>query len=101
VARHGELAPLATVVRAFRKAAGYTQERFAYDAQLDRGFLGAVEHAERNVGFRKMRHLLIGVGVTWREFGAALHGVDPLPAYARRAGGSTLAQAESISSSSS
>ena len=79
VQRHSELEPLAQVIRTFRKAAGFTQENFAYEAQLDRGFVGAVERAERNVGFRKIRELLVGLGIDWRDFGAALQEVDRLP----------------------
>ena len=79
VERHEELLPLAEVIRSYRRAAGYTQEGFAYEAHLDRGFVGAVERAERNVGFRKIRQLLVGLGINWREFGAALQELDPLP----------------------
>jgi hypothetical protein len=32
-----------------------------------------------------MRRLLIGLGITWREFGAALHKLDPQKS-ARRGG---------------
>jgi transcriptional regulator with XRE-family HTH domain len=78
VQRHADLAPLAEAISTFRKASGFTQEGFAYEAKLDRGFVGAVERAERNVGFRKMRQLLVGLGVNWREFGAALHDLDPI-----------------------
>jgi transcriptional regulator with XRE-family HTH domain len=80
--RHEDLKPLADVIRNARRAAGFTQEGFARDANIDRGFMGAVERAERNVGFRKIRQLLVGLGLTWREFGAALHAldqIDPLP----------------------
>lgn len=77
--RHEELLPLAEVIKSYRRAAGYTQEGFAYEAHLDRGFVGAVERAERNVGFRKIRQLLQGLGISWREFGAALQELDPLP----------------------
>jgi hypothetical protein len=41
--------------------------------------VGAVERAERNVGFRKIRQLLLGLGMNWREFGDALQDLDPLP----------------------
>jgi transcriptional regulator with XRE-family HTH domain len=79
VERHQELQPLAEVIKAYRRAAGYTQEGFAYESHLDRGFVGSVERAERNVGFRKIRQLLMGLGINWRDFGAALHELDPLP----------------------
>jgi len=84
VERHEELQPLAEVIKTYRRAAGYTQEGFAYEAHLDRGFVGAVERAERNVGFRKIRQLLMGLGINWREFGAALQELDPLPTRGRR-----------------
>jgi transcriptional regulator with XRE-family HTH domain len=77
--RREDLAPFAQVIRTFRKASGHTQEDFAYDAKLDRGFVGAVERAERNVGFRKIRALLVGLGINWREFGDALQELDRLP----------------------
>jgi transcriptional regulator with XRE-family HTH domain len=73
-----DLQALAVTLRALRKAKGYTQESFAYDAGLDRGFVGAAERGERNLGFRKLRQLMIGLGVTWVEFGAALHVQDPI-----------------------
>jgi transcriptional regulator with XRE-family HTH domain len=79
VRRQSDLQPLADTLRALRKSAGYTQESFAYDARLDRGFVGAVERAERNVGYRKLRQLVAGLGISWRDFGAALHELDPLP----------------------
>ena len=77
--RHADLAPLAEAIRAFRRAAGYTQEGFAQEADLDRGFVGAVERAERNVGYRKIRALLVGLGVSWKDLGAALDELDRLP----------------------
>lgn len=77
--RHSELEPLGQVIRTYRQAAGYTQEEFAYESHLDRGFVGAVERAERNVGFRKIRQLLVGLGIDWRDFGAALQEIDRLP----------------------
>jgi transcriptional regulator with XRE-family HTH domain len=84
VERHKELLPLAAVIRTFRRSAGFTQEGFAYEAHLDRGFVGAVERAERNVGFRKIRQLLVGLGVDWCDFGAALQELDPLPTRSSR-----------------
>lgn len=85
--RHAELLPLAEVIRTFRRSAGFTQEGFAYESHLDRGFVGAVERAERNVGFRKIRQLLVGLGVDWREFGTALQELDPLPTRGHREAG--------------
>lgn len=84
VERYDELAALAEVIRAFRRAAGYSQERFAYEAHIDRGFVGAVERGERNIGFRKLRALCVGLGINWEELGKALHQADPLP---RKRGG--------------
>jgi transcriptional regulator with XRE-family HTH domain len=78
-----DLLPLADTLRALRQTAGHTQESFAYDAGLDRGFVGAVERGERNVGYRNLRRLVVGLGVSWVEFGVALHERDPLPASGR------------------
>jgi transcriptional regulator with XRE-family HTH domain len=83
--RHDDLLPLAYVIRMYRRVAGYTQEGFAISASLDRGFVGAVERGERNAGFRKIRQLLIGLGVDWRDFGNALQERDPLPSRVRGA----------------
>lgn len=77
--RHSELKPLADTMRTFRKATGYAQEAFAHEVNLDRGFVGAIERAERNVGYRKIQQLLVGLGITWADFGLALHERDPLP----------------------
>ncbi|HZS62232.1 MAG TPA: helix-turn-helix transcriptional regulator [Gemmatimonadaceae bacterium] len=84
--RRSKLAPFSHVVREFRKATGFKQERFAYEAGLDRAGYGRLERGESNVTFLSLRRLLIGLGVTWRDFGAALHEFDALPEIARRAG---------------
>ena len=36
-------------LRDLRKAAGFTQEGFALECQLDRSYVGAVERGERNL----------------------------------------------------
>lgn len=66
-------------MRSLRQATDETQEQFADRAQLDRGFVGAVERGERNVGHRKVRALLLGHGINWEEFGRLMQRADPLP----------------------
>jgi transcriptional regulator with XRE-family HTH domain len=39
-------------VRAARKAAGFSQEGFAYHCGLDRSYVGQVERGEKNVTLR-------------------------------------------------
>jgi transcriptional regulator with XRE-family HTH domain len=77
--RRGKLAPFAQVVREFRKATGFKQERFAYEAGLDRAGYGRLERGESNVTFLSLRKVLLGLGVTWCDFGTALHEIDVLP----------------------
>jgi transcriptional regulator with XRE-family HTH domain len=38
-------------VRQRRKARGWTQEQFAFEAEIDRSYVGGVERGQRNVTF--------------------------------------------------
>lgn len=38
-------------VRQRRKALGWTQEQFAFEAEIDRSYVGGVERGQRNVTF--------------------------------------------------
>ena len=81
--RHDRLAAFAQVVRTYRKTTGFSQERFAYEAGLDRAGYGRLERGEGNLTYLNIRRLLVGLGVTWLDFGASLHEVDALPTCAR------------------
>lgn len=81
--RHVRLAAFAQVVRSYRKATGFSQERFAYEAGLDRAGYGRLECGKGNLTYLNLRKLLIGLGVTWRDFGASLHEIDALPKLTR------------------
>lgn len=69
---------LGMLFREIRLAKNISQEKFADDADLDRTFVGAVERGDRNVGFLKLRQLLMGLGLTWEQYGRAMHRVDSL-----------------------
>lgn len=55
----------------YRKATGFSQERFAYEAGLDRAGYGRLERGEGNLTYLNIRKLLVGLGVSWRDFGAS------------------------------
>lgn len=44
-------------LRQLRKAAGYSQEGFALECELDRSYVGAIERGERNLSLRNL-HLM-------------------------------------------
>lgn len=41
-------------IRAARKAAGFSQEDFAFETGLDRSYMGGVERGQRNLSFLKL-----------------------------------------------
>jgi transcriptional regulator with XRE-family HTH domain len=77
--RKDDLAPLAIAMREGRESGEETQEQLAVRGGLDRGFVGAVERAERNLGHRKLRQLLIAIGWSWYQWGKLMQELDPLP----------------------
>lgn len=83
VAKREALQPLATVLHARRVELRQTQESMAFLGGLDRGFVGALERGDRNVGFVKLRDVLAGYRMTWRAFGQALDKADPINRYQR------------------
>ena len=44
-------------VRALRKDAGWSQEEFADEAELDRTYIGGVERGERNLALRNIHRI--------------------------------------------
>lgn len=47
--KHRHLVAIGSRIRELRKEAGYSQEEFASEAGLDRGYYGGIERGERNV----------------------------------------------------
>jgi len=72
VPRHPDHKPLGDTLREFREAAGISQEKLADKVGIDRTVIGATERAERNVGYRQIRRVLVTLGVSWTEFGREL-----------------------------
>jgi transcriptional regulator with XRE-family HTH domain len=67
------LSTLGRVLRAYRTAAGLTQEALGYRSSLARNYVGMVERGEANIGFTAMDRWLAATGVTWERFGSELH----------------------------
>jgi hypothetical protein len=44
-------------IRDARKAKGWTQEDLAYEAEIDRSYIGGVERGERNISFSMLCRL--------------------------------------------
>lgn len=55
------LAELGRRVRERRKALGFSQEKFAHHAGIDRSYMGAIERGERNVTFAVLCELAEGL----------------------------------------
>jgi len=56
-------------LRDLRKAAGFTQEGFALECQLDRSYVGAVERGERNLSlcniYKMANKLNLSLSALW------------------------------------
>ena len=50
-------------VRRLRKLKGVSQEQLAFDAELDRSFVGQVERGERNLSLLNIHRLADALGV--------------------------------------
>lgn len=68
------LATLGRVLRAYRTAAGFTQEALGYRCGLARNYVGMVERGEANISFTAMVRWLAATGITWERFGRELNG---------------------------
>ncbi len=49
--KHPDLIQLGQNIRKLRKSKGFTQESLAFEAGIDRSYLGGLERGERNVSF--------------------------------------------------
>ena len=63
------LATLGRVLRAYRTAAGLTQEALDYRSGLARNYVGMVERGEANISFTAIDRWLSATGVSWERFG--------------------------------
>ena len=54
-------------VRELRKEAGWSQEEFADEADLDRTYIGGIERGERNLALRNIHKIAETFGVTISE----------------------------------
>lgn len=67
------LSTLGRVLRAYRTAAGLTQEALGYRTGLARNYVGMVERGEANISFTAIERWLTSTGITWERFGKELH----------------------------
>ena len=49
-----------------------SQEKFAATSSVDRAYVGGIERGQRKPAFFVIEKLLVGLDVTWAEFGSAL-----------------------------
>ena len=54
-------------IRELRKKKGYSQEAFADVCELDRTYVGGIERGERNVSFRNIHIIAVGLGISISE----------------------------------
>ena len=60
---HPNLVKLGEQIRALRKAAGYSQESFAYSIGMARAYFGGVERGERNIAALNLIKIANALGV--------------------------------------
>ncbi len=54
-------------IRELRVKAGYSQERFALEINMDRTYYSSVEAGRRNISLRNIQKIANGLGVTLEE----------------------------------
>jgi len=64
--------PAARVIARYRRRVGFSQERLAAEAGIDRSHVGGMERRGVDLRLSTMNALLVALGCTWAEFGAAL-----------------------------
>jgi transcriptional regulator with XRE-family HTH domain len=76
VPRHSaNLAALGSVLRDLRKERGLTQEQLSFKTGMTTALISDSENGKRNLSFESIGRLLKAFGVTWEDFGTAIHGV--------------------------
>ena len=59
-------------VRELRKEAGWSQDEFAEEADLDRTYIGGIERGERNLALRNIKRIADALGITIAELMAGV-----------------------------
>ena len=54
-------------IRELRVKAGYSQEKFALEINMDRTYYSSVEAGRRNISLRNIKKIADGLGVTLEE----------------------------------
>jgi len=62
------LAAFGRRIREARKARGWTQEDLAYEAELDRTYIGGIERGERNIALLSLNKLAVALGEGFGDF---------------------------------
>lgn len=62
------LAAFGQRVRAAREARGWTQEDLAYEAGLDRTYIGGIERGQRNIALLSLNKLALALGEGFGDF---------------------------------
>ncbi len=65
---HPSLKRLGARIRALREAKGWTQERFAAEAGIDRSYAHGLERGVRNITVLKLRQIAKALGVKMSAF---------------------------------
>ncbi len=85
VKKHRSAQFLGDRIQRARRKRGWSQEEFAYRANIDRSYMGGVERGERNLSFKKLCAIANALGrdvgsltrgLPVREQGAAHHSTD-------------------------
>lgn len=61
--KHPQLIRLGQNIRALRKQKGFSQEALAFEAELDRTYIGGIERGERNVSLLNICRIARALGV--------------------------------------
>lgn len=61
--KHPLLLKLGKKIRENRESQGYSQEAFAYEAGLDRAYLGRIERADQNISVLNLMRIAITLNV--------------------------------------
>ncbi len=62
-----------TTMKKLRKQRGYSQEKFAQIANLDRSYMGSVERGERNVSLLNIEKIVKALDISLEAFFKEIH----------------------------
>ncbi len=65
--KHPNLIKIGKKIRDIRKAKGFSQEEFAAEAQLGRGYYGRVERGEQNISIQNLIQIALTLQVEVSE----------------------------------